>query len=163
MRIEPRSPLRIQIEGNIAAGKSTLIENLKEKKSSVLTLPEPIEKWKNTNGKNLLDVMYKEPKKYTCEFQLMTQDTLYESINSEIEDNEILIIERSMYSSQFIFTVKAFNDGNLTYKEYIKITKRFKAFEEESIKPNLMIYLRSDPKLCFKRLKGTDQKKEMSL
>jgi deoxyadenosine/deoxycytidine kinase len=43
--IKPRSPLNIQIEGNIVAGKSTLIENLKEKKSLVLTLPEPIEKY----------------------------------------------------------------------------------------------------------------------
>jgi thymidylate kinase len=41
------------------------------------------------------------------EFQLMIQDTLYESINSEIEDNEILIIERSMYSSQIYFYCKS--------------------------------------------------------
>jgi hypothetical protein len=52
----------------------------------------------------------------------MVQELLYETINSEIEE-EILVVERSLYSSQYIFTVKAFNDGNLMYKEYTKINK----------------------------------------
>jgi deoxyadenosine/deoxycytidine kinase len=57
--------------------------------------------------------------------------------------NPNLVIERILYSSQYIFTVNAFNDGNLTYKEYTKLTSRCKAFEEESEKPDLIIYLRS--------------------
>jgi deoxyadenosine/deoxycytidine kinase len=118
--------MRIQIEGNIAAGKSTLLKNAP---SNVFAVMEAISRWRNPQRKtqcreteipieshNLLDLIYKEPKKYMCEFQLMVQEILYEAINSEIEE-EILVVERSFYSSQYIFTVKAFNDGNVTYKE----------------------------------------------
>jgi deoxyadenosine/deoxycytidine kinase len=114
MRTEPRLPLRIQIEGNNAAGKSTLLKNAQ---SNVFTVMEALALWRKvgmkTESHNLLDLVYKEPKKYMCEFKLLVQKLLYEAINSEIEE-EILAVERSLFSSQYIFTVKTFNDGNLT-------------------------------------------------
>jgi deoxynucleoside kinase len=51
----------ITIEGNIASGKSTLVSSLDENLIEVLT--EPLEKWKNWNGLNLLELMYKDQKK----------------------------------------------------------------------------------------------------
>jgi hypothetical protein len=53
-----------------------------------------------------------------CEFKLLVQETLNKAINSEIGDDEILAVERSLYSHQYIFTKITFDDGNLTYKEY---------------------------------------------
>ena len=49
------------IEGNIASGKSTLLKNLSEF-DDVVVLPEPLEKWQNWKGKNMLDLLYKDQK-----------------------------------------------------------------------------------------------------
>ena len=56
----------ISVEGNIGAGKSTLIEFLK--KRGFIVKPEPVIDWTiaSTNGTtiNVLEEYYKNPKKY---------------------------------------------------------------------------------------------------
>jgi deoxyadenosine/deoxycytidine kinase len=85
--------MKITIEGNIPAGKTTLLRNLSCISSEILTFPEPVEKWRNNSthsdsNQNLLDLMYKEPKKYINEFQLMAQDCLYEAINRGLGESQ---------------------------------------------------------------------------
>lgn len=52
----------ITIEGNIGVGKSTFIEKLKDiSHFNVTTIREPIEKWMNHDGINLLEQQYANP------------------------------------------------------------------------------------------------------
>jgi Deoxynucleoside kinase len=70
------------IEGNIGAGKSTWLqmakqgyENLADYRSDihemVEVVPEPVEEWQNVSGKdiNLLELFYKDAKRYAFAFQ----------------------------------------------------------------------------------------------
>ena len=56
-----RSPLLISIEGNIGAGKSTIINYLKKYHNEFNYVEEPLNVWssiKNDDGKNLLETYY---------------------------------------------------------------------------------------------------------
>ena len=78
-RRRKNEPLRIAIEGNIAAGKSTFIKILEkiaenDKNCHWYVQPEPLAKWtseKNKNG-NLLENFYKNPKRWAYTFEAYT-------------------------------------------------------------------------------------------
>lgn len=53
------------IEGNIASGKTTLLQHLgNSTNTQVLTFREPLEKMTNIRGANLLDSLYNDTKKW---------------------------------------------------------------------------------------------------
>ena len=56
------SPFIVSIEGNIGAGKSTMLQFFK-KYSEVELIPEPVSQWCNLNGHNLLGKLYEDPKR----------------------------------------------------------------------------------------------------
>jgi hypothetical protein len=67
--------LRIALEGNIAAGKSTLLRLL-EDELDYIAVPEPLSKWQGVGangtancGGNLLELFYKDPKRWGYTFQ----------------------------------------------------------------------------------------------
>lgn len=48
-----RRPLLVAVEGNIGSGKSTFL-NYCSSRNNVEVVPEPVKKWRNFNGVNLL-------------------------------------------------------------------------------------------------------------
>lgn len=72
----------ICVDSNIGGGKSTLLELLSKRKELtpyIELLLEPVERWQNINGQNLLHMFYNDPKKYSYIFQTMTIITRMES------------------------------------------------------------------------------------
>ncbi|MEW5310946.1 MAG: hypothetical protein WDW38_002697 [Sanguina aurantia] len=78
----------LSLEGNISAGKSTLLNIIKQNTSDIgddlTVVPEPVEKWQSLDAGgskvNMLDEFYKAPERYAYTFQnyvfltRMTQD-----------------------------------------------------------------------------------------
>ena len=67
---------KIALEGNIAAGKSTLLRLLEDEVGYVV-IPEPISRWQSVTptgskscGGNLLDLFYRDPKRWGLTFQM---------------------------------------------------------------------------------------------
>ena len=52
------------IEGNIGAGKSTILRLISASFNDVEFIEEPVKEWQNLGGENLLDAFYKDPKRY---------------------------------------------------------------------------------------------------
>ena len=80
-RLEPplvnTRPFTVVVEGNIGSGKTTFLEHFKKFSDEVEILAEPVEKWRNAKGHNLLQMMYENPsrlnkifgkKKYSTEY-----------------------------------------------------------------------------------------------
>lgn len=90
----------ITFEGNIGAGKSTFvktfIENLGDGLSKKL-IEEPLDKWMDLAGENLLAQMYQDPAK-TFLFQTYVLVTMLEKGVSDPE-GALLISERSIDSA----------------------------------------------------------------
>ena len=65
---------KVVIEGNIGCGKSTLLSQF-ENVSNVQVLTEPVTKWQNLSGCNLLKSLYEDPKRWAFQFQSYVQLT----------------------------------------------------------------------------------------
>lgn len=52
------------IEGNIGAGKTTLINLINKYNNNIIVIEEPIKEWKNLGGNNLLNEFYTNPKRW---------------------------------------------------------------------------------------------------
>jgi deoxyadenosine/deoxycytidine kinase len=103
----PKKHILLSIEGNIGAGKTTFLRLLKESlKIPFEVVPEPVADWQRFGDSNnkidLLDLFYKDPKKYAyifqsyCFFSRLKNWTL----NQNNYDTQILIFERSIYSDK---------------------------------------------------------------
>jgi deoxyadenosine/deoxycytidine kinase len=95
-------------EGNIASGKSTIINSFeKHKETANLTLnllTEPVDKWCNMEGHNLLEKMYSNPSRWAYASNSYISLTMFER-HVELSRSlaKINIMERSIYSSNYCF------------------------------------------------------------
>jgi len=53
LNLKPSRPFTVIVEGNIGSGKTTLLNHFKNI-PQVITMPEPVNLWRNANGHNLL-------------------------------------------------------------------------------------------------------------
>lgn len=134
----------ICIEGNIGAGKTTLIRYL-QKKTNYPILEEPIDKWINVNGVDLIKEYYSNPKRYAYHFQSHVIKTL--------EQQHLMkphVMERGLLSSKYCFTEVLLQSKYLSEIEYKLLESQYlEAFKKLTL-PNLIIYLRSDPEITLK-------------
>lgn len=146
------------LEGLIGAGKSTLINTLRERLSMIYNKPviyleENIENWiKFKEGdKNIIELFYTDKKRYGFEFQLIILNGMLEQI-SEIKgcyDDIILISERSLRTSQNVFQQLLFDEGNLT-----AIQKNIleNLYDKLCLYQHGIIYLDVDIETCLERI-----------
>lgn len=158
------SPLIISIEGNIGTGKSTLLANLKthikEKYHSpdkILFLEEPVDMWerfRDDEGKNILEKFYKDQRRYAFTFQVMAYISRLSLLKNAIEANpecEIIIIERSLCADKNIFMDMLHDDGIVENIEYNIYKEWYYQFIGE-YRMNAVIYLDSNPETCYERI-----------
>jgi deoxyadenosine/deoxycytidine kinase len=93
--------IHVSVEGNIAAGKSTFCNKLKEyfesKNLPVEVAPEPIEEWvawRTASGPvNLLQKQYEDPVNNAVHFQLAALVSKCEQLNSFSETESLITKE----------------------------------------------------------------------
>lgn len=151
------------IEGNIGAGKSTLI-NLLSESNFITTFQEPVGKWQNLNGSNLLNMMYDDPEKYSFAFQSYVMLTMMQQHTAKVEENKIKVMERSIFTSKNCF-VQAMIENNVIESPFSDILKNWYDFCQNhfKIEPNLIIYLKTDPVKLLRRIKARGREEEQTI
>lgn len=188
-RREKNRPLRVAIEGNIAAGKSTFLSilyDLVEKHESYEDLkwyvqPEPLSKWTKSEGsnggKNLLDCFYKDPKRWAYTFEAYTFITrMQQAIDAEklvqtetIDDTSsgpvITFFERSIYSARLVFAENGFESSYLDTTEWALYCdwSSYLLKTVKQLKLDAIIYLQCDPETCGERMKIRSRNEEASV
>jgi deoxyadenosine/deoxycytidine kinase len=185
----------ICVEGNIGAGKTTLIKTIEEEKDSfkryikpyvIKTLTEPVNKWRNCGGYNLL-ADTSSSKASECqhfEANVYIQATLVEnhlkyllprkdssseekkdSSSEEKKDSKYIlkIMERSILSSPNIFAKNLLSDKQLSERQYTIISNITRSYLNAIPSINLIVYIRADPNDCFSRIKTRGRCEEESL
>ena len=159
-------PIIISIDGNIGSGKSTLIDILKcHYKGDVVVLEEPIDKWKDISedktNENIITKFYKNKTKYAFSFQMLALISRINLIRNIIKHNPNLIIitERSIMSDKSVFCDMMYDEGYITEIEYKIYLSLFNEFIEE-MPISGVIYLNTDPKICYRRILTRDRKGE---
>ena len=159
----------LSIEGNIAAGKSTLLEQLKEKykdNERVNFLDEPVELWENVKDKfgvSMLQKYYSNPTKYSFAFQMMAYTSRLKILRKmeamlleEIKDGQdrLIITERSILTDKHVFAQMLFDEGNMEDVEFQIYTDMFDEFSSmQSIsKVDMFVMLETTPEISFQRV-----------
>ena len=153
-------PVIISIEGNIGAGKTTIVQELHKRfqnKKNIIFVKEPVDIWEtitDNDGETILQKFYAEPSKYAFQFQVMALTTRLTLIRDTIRNNpncDMLICERSIDADKEIFAKMLHDDGLITdldYKIYcLMANEHAKDFNVAG-----HIYINADADVCFKRI-----------
>jgi deoxyadenosine/deoxycytidine kinase len=157
-----RRPFLVSIEGNIGAGKSTVLEHLEKymntnRNQKILFLKEPLDIWEqfhDENGHTILEKFYKNQKRYAFTFQVMAYITRMSLLKNAIKENpevEIIIIERSLCADKNIFMNMLHDDGIVEPMEFSIYNKWYSEFIQD-YRVDGVIYMDSNPETCANRI-----------
>jgi len=150
--------MRIVISGNIGCGKTTQIHRLQHFfnnfSEKIEVIPEAVQEWIDEGW---LEKFYQNQKKYALSFQ-------YRVLSSQINvpDNleKLIVIERSPYTTEQIFSKQLTEEGMISPEAFQGIIKYN---EENAWTPDAMIYIRLAPETCFQRMKERNRSSEKTV
>lgn len=153
-------PIVISIEGNIGAGKSTILDALKRhyfKDLNVAFMQEPVNVWESVvdeNGKTILMKYYENPEKYAFPFQIMAYTTRLNALKECIKNNpncDIIVCERSLEADKNIFA-KMLHDDDMIESVNYQIYNMLYNDTAKNYAVDAIVYLRADPSQCLTRI-----------
>ncbi|XP_014599392.1 PREDICTED: deoxynucleoside kinase isoform X2 [Polistes canadensis] len=153
-----KRPFTVCVEGNIGSGKTTFLNHFKNYDNAVV-LQEPVELWRDVAGVNLLDLMYKDPKRYAFLFQSYVQLTMLQ-LHTYKTQSPYKIMERSVYSARlFIENMK--RSKMLHDIEVIVLEDWYNwCIKSANIETDMIIYLRTCPDIVYQRMRIRARKEE---
>ncbi|XP_033116605.1 thymidine kinase 2, mitochondrial-like [Anneissia japonica] len=155
-----QKPIVIAIEGNIGSGKTRMLEFFEKHVPEVETLMEPVHKWRNFNGHNLLGMMYNDPERWSFTFQSYVQLTMAESHRTP-QTKPVMMRERSIYSAKYCFVENLYECEKMSKAEYDVLTGWFDwILKNQTPKVDSIIYLRTTPENCQRRIKERSREEE---
>ena len=155
-------PFTVLIEGNIGSGKTTFLKHF-SKFDNIEVITEPVEKWTNVKGSNLLQKMYEDPERWAFVFQTYVQLTMLQQ-HTENNDRQIKIMERSLYSARYCFIENLFKSGKIQRSEYTVLVEWFEFLttrvNEVDLGVDLIVYLRTSPEKAMERIQSRSRGEE---
>jgi len=158
-----RRPFTILVEGNVGSGKSTLLRDL-DQLEGFAVVPEPVKLWQNVSGTNLLNEMINDGERWLTTFQLYSLNTRLNNTLSQGLDAKYRVMERSIYSQQYVFTQIMKEREGLTEGEYALLKKWFDfllSYSELDLGVDLIIYVKADTDVLEKRIAERGRKEEV--
>ena len=132
--------MKVVIDGNIGSGKTTQLGLLENKGCRVRR--EPIEQWP-------LEEFYKDPKRWAFYFHMVILQTLRPE-----DTNELVIYERSLMSSRWVFWPVLLKKEIVTPEE----DRTYSTFYEEyAWYPDLYIFLSKNSDTAWTHIQGRHQ------
>lgn len=154
------SPKIISIEGNIGAGKTTILQKITERYAndpSVVFLREPVDIWdtiKDAEGTTILANFYMEPDKYAFSFQVMAFVTRLTLLRNAVKENphcKLIVCERSLEADRNIFAKMLFDEGSIDDMNY-QIYLRFYEEYHNDFPLRGIVYIDADADVCRERI-----------
>lgn len=152
------------IEGNIGAGKTTILKIIGRRFHDVEFVEEPVSQWQNLGGQNLLESFYSDPQRWGFSFEFFSMlskiKALFKAADS---DKPVIIIERSIISNKIFIDIS--NElGKLEPVEYRMLMNTYN-FYLEHVYPELtgVIYLDTPVDECIRRIIKRNRGEETSI
>jgi deoxyadenosine/deoxycytidine kinase len=162
-------PHYIFIEGNIASGKSTLLENLQQLNGTprfgkVQVIMEPLDKWQSlvdSNGDNILCHFYRDMERFAYSFQSFAFLSRVRLLKEVMQDADFVFIERSIWSDKMIFAENCYDQSIMSEIEWNLYNEWFSWMEKLSIPKNMsFLYLQTTPEVSRQRMMKRKRKEE---
>lgn len=158
---QTRRPFIISIEGNIGAGKSTILEHLKrafvDNGINAVFMPEPVDVWNTVvdeHGETILSKYYADPAKYSFSFQIMAYTTRLQILQNTVKNNpncDVIVCERSLEADNHIFAQMLFDDGLIEHVNY-NIYKMIYENTSGEYATDGIVYMYTHPEKCLERV-----------
>jgi len=170
----------IFVEGNVGAGKSTLIDRVQpvlrellgrdESLEDVVAVPEPIERWTNVGGTghNMLEAFYQDKKRYAAQFQSHALVTRVQAVNEAIaawclrtqpeyaggEHTLYVLCERSIFTDRHVFVEALRQDGDISPLEHAAYTTWWEFWQQRLYPGDVaaVVYLQATPDRCLSQM-----------
>jgi deoxyadenosine/deoxycytidine kinase len=172
-------PILISIEGDIGAGKTTLIDKLKQQHPEWHFIKEPVETWQNLkteDGRNLLELFYTDKERYSYTFQncallsraLNIKKTIDEWIkkcqmNPEEQQFNVFVTERCLETDYYVFAQMLRDDGLMNLVEWDLYKMWYDYIKEQSYPLSGIVYLSTPPEICKERIQVRGRKGEETI
>ena len=153
------------VEANIGAGKTTFIDSFTPYSNIVEIIPEPVEQWKNLNGYNLLEKMYRNPLQNAMTTESYILLTMAKNHTAK-QVKPLTVMERSIFSTRFCFIENMYKRNKMEESEYLVLDEWFQYVVKNaqfSINVDQIIYLRTDPEIAFERIQNRNRKEERNI
>ena len=151
------------VDGNIGAGKSTFLKMV-QNHLQVQVVLEPHEKWQRVVGEeNLLEKFYNDTSRWAYTFQTYAFVTRVIEQQTQAKQNphSIQVLERSVFSDRYCFAKNAYELGFMNALEWKLYQEWFAWLVDNYVaKPAGFIYLKTDPSICYERLKKRNRHEE---
>lgn len=113
----------VVVDGNIGSGKTTLLQHIDTTLDTVVTSDEPVDKWCNFHGHNVLGNMYKSAAEWVCRFQILVVTSLFGQtenvvLNRFAAKRQVLVTAGSMETAVFVYSKNGMKSGFLSRFDY---------------------------------------------
>ena len=152
------------LEGNIGAGKTTIMKIIGQYFTSVEFVEEPVSQWQNLGGMNLLDAFYSDPERWGFSFEFYSMLSKIKALlNAANSDKPVIVIERSILSNR-VFMDLSHELGKLEEIEYSMLMNTYH-FYLQHVYPQLsgIIYLDTPVDECIKRITKRNRGEECTI
>lgn len=158
-------PILVSVEGNIGAGKTTLLDFLRKGHPEWIFIREPVDTWssiRNDHGESLLQVFYKDRKRWSYTFQNCALLTRHQNIESAINDarasglvgKQIFLTERCLQTDYQVFTKMLKAEGSIDELE-LNLYKRWLGHLLSTATPlQAIVHVTTNPEVCAQRIKS---------
>ena len=141
------------LEGNIGAGKTTIMNIISNHFNDVEFVEEPVKQWQNLGGMNLLDAFYTDPQRWGFTFEFYSMLTKIQALlKAANSDKPIIIIERSILSNK-VFMELSNELGKLDKMEYAMLKNQLAG----------IIYLDTPVEECIRRITKRNRGEECTI
>eukprot|EP01039_Chlorochromonas_danica_P003442 gene3442-3770_t len=157
-------PILVSIEGNIGAGKTTLLKRLREQHPEWIPIDEPVDTWstiKNDNGESILEIFYKDRKRWSYTFQNCALLTRYQNIEaavSKVKEQHrtgtfIFLTERCLETDYYVFTKMLRDEGSINNMEIELYHRLLEQLKKTATNLSAIIHVNTHPEQCLQRIR----------
>lgn len=174
--LSSRPSILISVEGNVGAGKSTLIEFLKDRHKDWTFIAEPVDEWssiKNDRGESLLEVYYKDKERWSYSFQGCALLSRFQNIQRAlsipsksndtgalssgeggINQRSVFVTERCLDTDYHVFAKMLRDQGLIDKLEFELYDRLYRHLQSSMITPlSAIILVDTCPEECLKRIR----------
>jgi len=167
-----RVALRCSIEGNIGAGKTTVLNALRQRLGglenfAVQFVDEPLREWQNVGGQhNLLDMYYRDPARWAYTFQTFAfLNRVEHQRKHPIDTSDMALFERSVLTDACFAHANhaqgSLSDVEMSLYEHIRAWL-VRTFPRDT-SMDLVIYLHVPAATCLERVHSRHRSEEASV
>jgi deoxyadenosine/deoxycytidine kinase len=163
-KIDTFRPVLVSIEGNIGAGKTTLLKKLREAHPEWISIDEPVDTWstiRNEAGESILEIFYKDRRRWSYTFQNCALLTRYQNIESSISSKRaihrsgtfVFLTERCLETDYHVFTRMLKDEGSIDNLEIELYERLLSQLKKTATDLSAIIHVNTEPEVCKDRIK----------